>query len=338
MISSDKRPVYIVSSPRSGSTLLRLILDNHPNIAIPPPGYLFNLIFPYLYSYGDLTLESNFRELVEDILETPTVKLWPIEVDVDEVVSAAGEERTFAFIYEYLHKAYAALSGKPRWGHKSPRNGVWMEEIRSLFPGAQFIHLVRDGRDVAIDLADAGFWPDTMHGGAVRWRDCMRAVATLAPNFGPDSLLEVTYEELCEDPEATFKRICEFLGEDFDPLILQHHKSDSAKGWSKDPTHADVGKPITTEYIGMYKRRLSTADRAAIEALIGPELRQAGYSVDSDPEPMPSQLEAQLIEADMVSGLDKFQFKSWHKARRKDRRQRGIWGDEHRETVLWGFD
>lgn len=338
MISSDNRPVYIVSSPRAGSTLLRLILDNQPNIAIPPPGYLFNLIFPYLYSYGDLTSESNFRELVEDILETPTVKRWPIEVGADEIVSAAGEERSFAFIYEYLHKAYAALSGKSRWGQKSPRNGVWMEEIRALFPGAQFIHLIRDGRDVAIDLADAGFWPDTLHGGAVRWRDCMRAVAALAPNFGADTLLEVRYEDLCEDPEAILKGICKFLGEEFDPLLLQHHKSSSAKGWSKDPTHAAVGKPITTEFVGMYERRLPTRDRAAIEALIGPELRQAGYPVDDNPEPMPGFLEAQLIEADMVSGLDKFQFKAWYKTRRKARRERGIWTDDDRESVLWGFD
>ena len=318
--------------------MLRLILDNHPSIAIPPPGYLFNLIFPYLYSYGDLTVDSNFRELVEDILETPTVKRWPIDVDVDAVVSAAGEERSFAFIYEYLHKAYAALSGKPRWGQKSPKNGVWMEEIRTLFPGAQFIHLVRDGRDVAIDVADAGFWPDTVHGGAVRWRDCMRAVAALAPNFSSDSLLEVYYEDLCKNPETTFKRICDFLGEDFVPSMLEHQKSDSAKDWSKDSTHAAAGKPITTEYVGMYKRRLPATDQAAIEALIGPELRQAGYLVECEPKPMPSRLEAQLIEADMVSGMDKFQYKSWHKARRKDRRERGIWSDEHRDTILWGFD
>ena len=338
MATTQSKPIYIVSSPRSGSTLLRLILGAHPNIAIPPPGYLFNLIFPYLYSYGDLDLEANFRELVEDILEAPTIKRWPFEVEVDEIVAAAATERSFAFVYDHLHKAYASLSGKPRWGQKSPRNGVWMEEIRELFPGAQFIHLVRDGRDVAIDLADADFWPDTLHGGAVRWRDCMNAVSALTPGFGPDSFLEVLYEDLCQDPEMILRRICDFIGEAYDPMLLQHHSSDSAKDWSQNPIHAKAGKPITTEFVGMYKRRLPARDRAAIEALIGSELRQAGYQVADDPEPMPGRLEAQLIEADMVSGLDKFQYKAWHKARRKDRKQRGIWSDSDRDSVLWGFD
>jgi hypothetical protein len=338
MGSNDHRPVYIVSSPRSGSTLLRLILDNHPNIAIPPPGYLFNLIYPYLYSYGDLNIEGNFRELAEDILETPTVKRWPIDLNIDEIVAAAGDDRSFAFVYRFLHETNAALSGKPRWGQKSPRNGVWMDEINALFPGAQFIHLVRDGRDVAIDLADANFWPDTLHGGAIRWRDCMRAVAHLAPNYGTDSLLEVRYEDLCSDPEATLRQICLFLGEPFDPEYLHHHKSDSTKGWSTDPTHAAVGKPITTEFVGMHETRLGQRDREAIEALIGPELRDAGYSVTDNPEPMSRRLQSQLIEADMISGLDKFQFKSWYKARRKARKVKGTWSDADRDTVMWGFD
>jgi len=338
MKTTDTRPVYIVSSPRAGSTLLRLILDNQPNIAIPPPGYLFNLVYPYLYSYGDLSIEANFRQLVEDVLATPTVKRWPIDVGTDDIVSAAGETRTFAFIYEFLHRAYAELSGKPRWGQKSPRNGVWMEEIREMFPAAQFIHLIRVGRDVAIDLADAGFWPETVHGGAIRWRDCMRAVAALAPSFGPEQLLEIKYEDLCENPEATLKQMCDFLGEDFDPRHLHHHESESAKGWAKDPTHAAAGKPITTEFVGMYKHRLPDQDRDAIEAIIGPELRQAGYPVADAPVAMPGRLEAQLIEADMVSGLDKFQYKFWLKARRKERRERGVWKDSDRESVLWGFD
>jgi hypothetical protein len=213
-----------------------------------------------------------------------------------------------------------------------------MEEIRELFPGAQFIHLVRDGRDVAIDLADANFWPDTVHGGAIRWRDCMRAVAALAPNFGPESLLEVRYEELCRDPETVLKQICEFLGEDFDPMLLEHHRSESSKGWSQNPLHANAGKPITTEFVDMYKHRLPAADLEAIEALIGDDLRQAGYPVSENPQPMPGRLEAQLIEADMISGLDKFQYKSWHKARRAERKKKGMWNDDSRDSVLWGFD
>jgi hypothetical protein len=330
-------PIYIVSSPRSGSTLLRLILDNHPNIAIPPPGYLFNLIYPYLYSYGDLARDENFRELIEDILEAPTIKRWPIDLSVEQILGDVGE-RTFAAIYEYLHVTYATSHGKIRWGQKSPRNGCWMVEIQQLFPGAKFIHLLRDGRDVAIDLADANFWPNTVFGGALRWQECVRATRHGAAELSPGSYIEIRYEEFCAEPEQTLRDLCAFLGEDFVPALLHHHESEATQSWSQDAIHAKTSRPITTDYVDMYKTRLPDRDREAIEAVIGDTLKDAGYPVEGKPEPLPYRAAAQLIEAEMVSGLDKFQYKTWHKNRRKERQDRGVWRDSERESFLWGFN
>ncbi|MFX0199496.1 MAG: sulfotransferase, partial [Candidatus Hodarchaeota archaeon] len=107
---ADARPIFIVSSPRSGSTLLRLILDTHPRLAIPPPGHLFHLIFPYLYSYGNVSEEANLRTLVEDVLEAPTIKRWPIKFSVEQIL-AGVREPSFAAVYEYLHVAYAESQG-----------------------------------------------------------------------------------------------------------------------------------------------------------------------------------------------------------------------------------
>ena len=330
-------PIYIVSAPRSGSTLLRLILDNHPNIAIPPPGYLFNLIYPYLYSYGDLGRDQNFRELIEDILETPTIKRWSIEVSVEQIL-ADVREHTFAAIYEYLHVTYATSRGKVRWGQKSPRNGFWMVEIKELFPGAKFVHLLRDGRDVAIDLADANFWPNTVFGGAQRWRDCIRAMRHAAAELSPGSFIEIRYEEFCAEPEQTLRDLCAFLGEDFDPALLRHHESEATQSWSQDAVHAKTGRPITTDYVDMYKTRLPDRDRQAIEALIGDTLRQAGYPVGNNPDPLPDGEAYQLIEAEMVSQIDKLRYKFWHQARREERHDRGVWQDSDRKSVIWGFN
>ena len=161
MTEANSKPIFLVSSPRSGSTLLRLILDAHHNIAIPPPGYIFHFLYPYLYSYGDLKNEDNFRELVEDFLEIPTVKQWPIDYAVDEVLENVME-RNFRGIYKYVHVKYMMAQGKPRWGNKSPRNGFWLDEIKTLFSDVKIVHLVRDGRDVAIDLAEADFQPHSV--------------------------------------------------------------------------------------------------------------------------------------------------------------------------------
>ena len=139
------KPIFVVSAPRSGSTLLRLILDAHPRLAVPPPGWHFHFVYPYLYSYGDLDVEENFRELVKDILETPTIKRWPIEVSMDKILSNV-EEKTFRGVYEFLHVLYANDFDKHRWGEKTPRNSVWIDEIMSLFPKRKlFTFFVTDG-------------------------------------------------------------------------------------------------------------------------------------------------------------------------------------------------
>ena len=216
MPASHPRPIFLVSSPRSGSTLLRLILDAHPNIAIPPPGYLFHFLYPYMYSYGDLSDDGNFRELAEDFLAVPTIAKWPITVTVDDIVAGAPE-RSFRGVYEFLHGTYAETQGKGRWGNKSPRNGFYLDEIKALFPDVKIVHLLRDGRDVAIDLADADFQPHSIYCGALRWDECIRVVEDSSSRLAPESFLEIRYEDLCEDPEATLRGLCDFLE------YSQHH-------------------------------------------------------------------------------------------------------------------
>ena len=337
MTRRNDRPIFLVSSPRSGSTLLRLILDAHPRIAIPPPGYLFNMVFPYLYSYGNLEEEENLKELVEDILETPTIKKWSLGITVEQIV-AGIKTPDFKGIYEYIHLAYAGAMKKERWGNKSPRNGVWIHEIKELFPGAQFIHLLRDGRDVAIDIADAPFWPHSLWGGAQRWQECVHSVQILGKALDPESYLEIRYEDLCRDPETILKQVCSFLNEEFIPDLLQHHHTKSTKSWSQDFTHMATAKPITTKYIDMYKTRLNDRDRSAIEALLQDTLKAAGYPVKENPRPISFKLAAQLNEGDMVSQFEKAQYKGWHRTRRKMRRERGVWKDADRDSFLWGLD
>jgi len=200
-------PVFIVSAPRSGSTLLRLILDAHQRVAIPPPDWLFDLVFPYLYSYGDLKQSQNLLALAEDILATPTVSKWPDKPTAAQLVMTAGEP-TFSALYAALHREYAKRAGKPRWGEKTPRNSFWMDEIRVLFPAAQFVHIVRDGRDQAIDISDSLLWPYSVYSGASLWQRYVLAVRDFAAELPHGTLLEVRYEDLCAAPEATIRKLC----------------------------------------------------------------------------------------------------------------------------------
>lgn len=331
------RPFFIVSAPRSGSTLLRLILGAHPRLAVPPPGWLFDLVYPYLYSYGNLADRRNLLSLAEDILATPTVGKWPVKLTPEELVGASAEA-SFAGLYEALHVAYAKAEGKRRWGEKTPRNCFWMDEIRGLFPGARFIHIVRDGRDQAIDISDSALWPHSVYSGAYLWQRYVTAVRDSAERLPADAFMEIRYEDLCAAPEATIRRLCEFLREAFDSRMLAPHETRSARQWSTHPLHAKTAQPISTRYCEMYKTRLPAGDAAALEAVVGEALKRFGYPVSGEAQPIARRLAAQMIESDTVTNPENVPYKRWHEERRKQRKARGVWSDADCDSRLWGMN
>ena len=187
---AGEKPFFVVSAPRSGSTLLRLMLDAHPRLAVPPPGWLFDMVYPYLFSYGDLRQPANLLALAEDILATPTVGKWPGKPTAQALIEAASAP-TFADVYAAQHRLYAKSEGKARWGEKTPRNGFWMDEIRALFPDVQFIHIVRDGRDQAIDISDSMLLPYSVYTGASLWQRYVNAIRESASRLPPGAYCEI---------------------------------------------------------------------------------------------------------------------------------------------------
>jgi len=336
-VAGESKPFFIVSAPRSGSTLLRLILDAHPRLAVPPPGWLFDMVYPYLFSYGDLKQRANLLALAEDMLRAPTVSRWPIKVSPDALADAAREP-SFSGIYEALHVAYASAGGKQRWGEKTPRNSFWMDEIRALYPGAQFIHIVRDGRDQAIDISDSLLWPYSVYSGANLWQRYVSAVRESAARLPAGAFLEVRYEDLCAAPEKTIRALCGFLGEAFDPVMLSPHETRSARAWSEHPLHAKTAQPISTKFCEMYKTRLPGSDVAVLDALIGDTLKRFGYAVSSAASPAPARLASQLLESDTVTNPENLPYRRWHEERRKARKAAGVWSDADRKSLLWGMN
>jgi hypothetical protein len=333
---AGEKPFFVVSAPRSGSTLLRLMLDAHPRLAVPPPGWLFDMVYPYLFSYGDLRQPANLLALAEDILATPTVGKWPGKPTAQALVEAAGAP-AFADVYAALHRLYAKSEGKARWGEKTPRNGFWMDEIRALFPDVQFIHIVRDGRDQAIDISDSMLLPYSVYTGASLWQRYVNAIRESASRLPPSAYCEIRYEDLCASTEATVRKLCSFLGEPFDAGMLSPHETRSAKNWSGHPLHAKTAQPISTRFCEMYKTRLPSGDVAVLDALIGDTLKTFGYPLSGAKAKLPP-LAAQFLESDSVTNPENVAYRRWHEERRRERKSRGIWKDGDRDSLLWGMN
>jgi len=338
IIADFSRPIFIVSAPRSGSTLLRLILDSHPRLAVPAPTWLFELVYPYLFSYGNLSGRDNFKALVEDILETPPMKNWPIQFDVDELVDASPE-RTFGAIVDLVHRRYGEVLGKKRWGEKSPRDCFWMDEIRETYADTQFIHIIRDGRDQAIDIVESpGLMPFNIYSGVHLWKLFVGAVLESSTRLDKTNYYEIHYEKICADPETEVRKLCDYLGEDFDGSMLRHHETKEASAWGDKPGHEKAAQPITTDYCEMHLRQLGDADRNILDSIIGNVLIDFGYPVAGDKAPpLDRRLAAQLIETDTVSSLRNAAYKKYHQQQRRDRRDAGVWSDDDRTSKLWGL-
>jgi len=158
------RPIFIVGCPRSGTTLLRDLLRSHPNLTLPPESQLI----PRFYrAYGDPSSDREAWLRARRILHNPRIASWGISTSEAEFAGC----RSFSRVIRRLFEVWAAKEGKPRWGDKTPHYVRHLPLILRLFPEAQVIHIIRDGRDAALSWIRAGFEPRNLYVAARMWND-----------------------------------------------------------------------------------------------------------------------------------------------------------------------
>jgi sulfotransferase family protein len=247
------RPIFVVGRPRSGTTMLQLMLNAHPRIALPPANELVLPAFERRHEFGDLRDPRHRRALGQWIVAAGNfagLGLEPAAV-VDAIATAPP---TLGSALGTVLQAYARRFGKPRWGDRRPAHLRHLPMILRLFPDAQIVDLIRDGRDcVASRRGEAGL--DELIGAWARAADDSRRAAR---TYGPDVYHQVRYEDLVADPPARLREICGFLDEDYHPAM------------------APAGK-AHTERVGGWRRRLSDDEIGRCEAEFGPRLTGSGY-------------------------------------------------------------
>jgi Sulfotransferase family len=207
-------PFFIVGSARSGTTLLRLILNAHRAVAVPPESRFITELWKG-------SEEVAVEPLLASIAAHKMFHAW--DVPIEAVREELGNRSTapYAEAITAPHRAYARLNGKSRWGDKTPRYVESIPLLARLLPDARFIHLVRDGRNVALSYADVPFGPKTVAAAARLWGnrvgDGMRGGRPLESRY-----LEVRYEALVEDSAGQVEVICDFLELRFDPEMLDY--------------------------------------------------------------------------------------------------------------------
>jgi hypothetical protein len=289
-----RRPApFVVGVNRSGTTLLRLMLDAHPDLAIPPETHFVPDVIRKLRRQN-----ASKRRAWKLITSHP--RFGDFGLDPDELlarIKATGPLDT-GEILRAFYGLYAERHGKLRWGDKTPRYMRAMPRIQRALPEARFIHLIRDGRDVALSQADrAVAKPRPVGPSAARWR--RRIEGARAQSRQVSGYLEVRYEDLVTDPEPVVRRICALCKLSFDPAMLRYdeHAAERLReldraipdaegvmrtGDERLSGHARVAAPPDAARIGRWRREMSAADRAAFVAEAGGMLAELGYEVSAE--------------------------------------------------------
>jgi hypothetical protein len=289
---------FLVGANRSGTTLLRLMLDAHPELAIPPETHFVPELIKLLDADGGspeaaLRLINAQREWKDfgfsegELLER--LRALP-RLDAEAVIRA-------------FFGAYAQRHGKPRWGDKTPAYMMHMKAIQRTIPEARFIHLIRDGRDVALSRMDQrrrrGLDGPPADQVARQWSKRIARARAQAPRRR--HYMEARYEDLVLDTEAILRGISGFLELDFDAAMLDYHERAEqrlsemvhelpARGRRPHQParhrldiHALTREPPRTDRVARWKTRMEDADRVAFEAVAGVLLSELGYEVEDRP-------------------------------------------------------
>ncbi|GJM21957.1 MAG: sulfotransferase [Planctomycetota bacterium] len=278
-------PIFVVGHPRSGTTLLRLILNAHSRIVIPPEAHIASFLRRLKRKYGDLRSDVTMKRVAERIADKERMREWgfPREQMIEALVAAPS--RDAAGLFRALMSLWTEQENKPRWGEKTPGTYRFLPEVNAWFPDCKVIHIVRDGRDVAISCLTPPFSDNYDKGNvyevAVRWRHAIHACRKAQRDFlGNDRYLELRYEDLTDDAETKVREICAFLGEDFEPAMLDFHKSSKRNVARGDASfHARTAQQVNK---GRVERWRSEADEAFVcgfEGVAGEQLRDFGYSM-----------------------------------------------------------
>ena len=285
-----KKPIFIVGAPRSGTTLLQYMLRSHPNISLPTgESHFFIPLFRNEEGFGDLAEQENIRAVLEamykqsaDFLDTD---IHGIQFDIDRLTEEFHAEGrvTMESIFSGLFEKNAIGEGKTRWGDKTPYYVLHMRMLLERFPDAQFIHLIRDGRDVAMSLLNRkhDFCVYNYFFAAKYWEIYVELGRECGQTLGEKTYHEVYYEDLLNNPETTMKGVCNFLGESYSSSLVDFEKSSEA---GKTPL---LQKPIQKENQAKWRTKMSPKQIETFERAVSKTLLSCNYPLMSTGKPLP---------------------------------------------------
>jgi hypothetical protein len=265
-------PVVVLGVSRSGTTLLKEMLDRHSELAIPTESYFV----PQLWSrHGARPQREAF---LADVARLARIAEWGVTPAM--IAERLPSEPTFADAVAAIYRAYADSQGKPRFGDKTPAYMQQLDLLEVAFPGALYVHLVRDGRDAALSFLAMRRrprfnWarPRGLLSFAAQWRREVGAARRFGATTAAGRYHELRYEDLVAEPERLLREVCAFLGLPWEPELLEYHRDVDPQRLLDHPKLAEPPGPGRSRW----REGLSEEQQERFEAVAGATLSAYGY-------------------------------------------------------------
>lgn len=266
-------PVFVVGYARSGTSIVCRLMRRYLKVSFGTESQFILRYERLLSTYGDLEHDDNARRLLDDLASerffTRTHRNWGFAFDPAAALADA-RTRTYPGLLDAVFRQLARHNGMTRWGDKTPQYSADLPALLRLFPDAQFVHAVRDGRDVALSIARTAFGPKNAAECAEDWAGTIERIRAFGRTLPPDRFHEVPYEALTSAPTETLLALGRFLGVRDDTGTMTEALRTRAPG---DVLPGNCGK---------WKHHLHPRELERFEGLAGEMLMAQGYPLALD--------------------------------------------------------
>lgn len=269
-------PIFVVGCPRSGTTLVRQMLNAHPALAIAPETHFMQYLWADRARYGNLGRQESFERLINDVTGLEGFEEAGLDAGGFRRAARAGEH-SFRALFTLLLRQYAEKTGAERVGEKTPSHVLYLPGLCRFFPAARFLHVVRDARAVAnswrsVPWSSGRLWRD-----ADVWREHVAAARRSKPLLG-EALHTVRFERLVHAPEETLRAVCRFLALPFEPAMLAFHQHDARTlDPEREPWKARAVQPLQPAAAERWRAELTPGMVAEVEGRAWREMQRWGY-------------------------------------------------------------
>ncbi len=273
--------IQMIGTQRSGSNLLRLLLNQYNEIVAPHPPHILQRFLPLLPLYGDLTDQQNMAELVDDVctmIEVNPVPWTGVKLD-REKIQANCRIPHLTEIFRVVYDELAISNSASQWLCKSMANVHYFEMMEANGIHPAYLYLFRDGRDVACSFKKAIVGEKHVYHIAKQWKEDQDACLKLQEAINPERFFRMRYENLLRSPESEMQQVSRFLNIEYDPAIFNYHDSEESKNTSSaGKMWENVAKPIFSNS-RKFLKELSQDEILIFETVAGDTLEKLGYDL-----------------------------------------------------------